>query len=183
MLKFLAALLIFLQAGSAAAEIKKPVRIVCLPIIFQSKVDSETRNGLELKILRAVHIPLNETLNAAEYVDAENSAVASAKNPADAVKVLAEELDADLVICPILRRCSQSYLPAFGLSGESRLSSSAAAQLIVYDRRAETLTDKKTSRSHSGSYSKLSTAPHLAGECFDELIRKTGLREIIRAIR
>lgn len=183
MLKFLAALLIFLQTGLAAAEIKKPVRIVCLPIIFQNKVDSETRSGLELKISRTVHIPLNKTLRVAEYIDAENSAVASAKNPADAVKILSEELDADLVICPILRRCSQSYLPAFGLSGESRLSSSAAAQLIVYDHRTETLIDKKTSRRHSGSYSRLSTAPHLAEECFDELIRKIGLREIIRAIR
>lgn len=182
MVKFLAALIIFLQAACVSAEIKKPVRIVCLPIIFQSKIDSDTRSELELKISRAVHIPLNEVLNAAEYLDAENIAV-PVKNPADAVKNLAEELDADLVICPILRRCSQSYLPPFGLSGESRLSSSAAAELIVYDRRTDTLTDKKTSRSHSGSYSRFGTASHLAGECFDELIQKTGLREIIRAIR
>ncbi|MBO4400637.1 MAG: hypothetical protein J5809_02195 [Selenomonadaceae bacterium] len=183
MLKFLAAVIIFLQTTCAAAEIKKPVRIVCLPIIFQNEIDSETRSGLELKISRAVHIPLNGSLKLAEYLDAEISVAALEKNPADAVKNLAEELDADLVICPILRRYSQSYLPAFGLSGESRLASSADAELIVYDRRTDTLTDKKTSRSYSGSYSKFGTAPHLAGECFDALIKKTGLREIIRAIR
>lgn len=180
MVKFLAAVIIFLQATCAAAQIKKPVRILCLPITFQSKVDSETRSGLELKISRAVHIPLNEVLNAAEYLDAENF---SAAPDADAVKVLAEELDADLVICPILRSCSQIYMPPFGLSGESRLRSNAAARLIVYDRRTDTLTDKKISRSHSGSYSRFKTAAYLAGECFDELIRETGLREIIRAIR
>ncbi len=186
--KFLALTIAIMAAIFGVAATKKPVRIVCLPIIFQNKIDTETRNELEIKIARAVHIPLNETLNAAEYLDAEKSAATlekiqrDDKNLSDAVKILAEELDADLVICPILRHRFERVVHPVRFDSETRLSSHAAAQLIVYDRRTNDLADKKTSRSYSGNYSKFSTAQNLAAECFDELIKKTGLREIIRAI-
>lgn len=188
-IKFFAAILIFLQATCALAATKKPVRIVCLPIIFQNKIDRETRNELEFKLSRAVHIPLNETLDAAEYLDAENSAATfqkilrDNKNFPDAVKILAENLDADLIICANFKRYSQSAAPSLSIYGESRLHSEVAAEMIIYDRRDENLIHKKISRSHHGEFNKFRTAKNLAAACLDALIRKTNLKEIIGAIR
>lgn len=190
-------LIIFLLAANqtiCAAE-KNPVRIACLPIILQRGTpDEETVAALEMKMARATNIPLNKTLQVAEYISSEDSTAALNKiwqrlrsenkkaKISDAVKILAKDLDADLVICPILRRYYEETIPAFGSSLETHLSSDVSAEMIVYDRRTDELADKKTSKSFHDSYNTLGRASYLAGECLDNLIIATKLREKIRAI-
>lgn len=192
MKKFLFALLSFIIfSSSIAASEKVPVKIARLPIIFQSTVpDIDTRATLETKIERAIHIPLNQTLQAAEYLPMNDSAQTlneiwqdmSRENKKtrlrDAIRPLAEKIDADIIACPILLSYSQ-WEDGFSSFGETYLYSYVQAELIVYDRRTDDLVDKKTSRMYHDSYHPVGTASYLAKACFDELIDKTKLHQLI----
>ena len=194
MKKFFAALFVMiLFAATASAQ---PVRIARLPIIFQSTIpDEETRADLETKITRAIHIPLNGTLQLAEYLPPDESARAldglwqniSAQNKkanlSDAMRPLAQNLDADLIVCPVLKKYSQYVTMGFGWNSDTYIVSQAAAELIVYDRRSDELTVKKNSQIYNDVYSLRGTASALSKICFDKIIDSSGLRQIIRDIR
>ena len=194
MKKFLSALIVLI-ALAATAQAAEPVRIARVPIVFQcSAPDEKTCSALETKIERAVHIPLNGYLQVAEYLPPDSCAQAlndiwsrlSADDRkaklADAMRPLADELDADIIVCPVLLAYRQIVFPAVGWSGETFIDSYAAAQLIVYDRRTDELIDKDASRMHYDTLSGLGTASYLAATCFDQIIAQTKLRERIRAI-
>ncbi|MBQ7705258.1 MAG: hypothetical protein IJT73_07530 [Selenomonadaceae bacterium] len=194
MKKFLSLLLLTFVCLSSVA-MARPVKIARLPIIIQhNKLDAETSAALETKFARVVNIPLNQTLKVAEYIPPNDSAQAlqniwqkmyvkdKKSKMTDAVKTLARDIRADIVICPILRRYSQIVSPS-NLSFESRLASSVSAELIVYDKRTGNLIDKKSSRSFNNTYNRLGTASYLAGECFDTLIKETKLRQTIHNIK
>ena len=179
-------------ASTAAAQ---PVRIARLPIIFQSTVpDSDTCAELETLIKRAVHIPLNGTLQLAQYLDPKISARAlddiwqeiHAQNKkaklSDAMESLAEKIDADIIVCPVLKDYNQ-YVSFSASWGETILISRAEAELIVYDRRTDELIVKKSSQFHNDTYSPRGTASFLAKICFDKVIETSNLRQKIRDIR
>ncbi|MBR3498939.1 MAG: hypothetical protein IKO05_08110 [Selenomonadaceae bacterium] len=194
MKKFFAALFVMiLFAATASAQ---PVRIARLPIIFRSTIpDEETRAELETKITRAIHIPLNGTLQLAEYLPPDESARAlddlwqniSAQNKkanlSDAMRPLAQELDADLIVCPVLKKYSQYVTMGFGWNSDTYIVSQAAAELIVYDRRSDELTVKKNSQIYNDVYSQRGTASALSKVCFDKIIDSSGLRQIVHDIR
>ena len=195
MKKFLFVLLSFIIFSSSIAAAEKiPVKIARLPIIFQSSIpDADTRAQLETKIERATHIPLNQTLQVAEYLPMTDSAQtlndiwqemrrANKKTRLkDAIKPFAEKMDADIVVCPVLLDYSQ-WVDNFSSFSETYLYSYVRAELIVYDRRAGDLVDKKTSRMHHDTYSVAGTASYLAKSCFDRLIDRTKLRQLIMNI-
>ena len=190
MKKFIFALLALILC-SMTAQAAQPVRIARLPIIFLGSVpDSETCAALETKIQRAIHIPLNGTLKLADYLPPNDSAQAfndiwnqNKKNKlAEAIKPLANQLDADIVVCPVLINYRQHVLNLSGW-GETVVDSYAEAELIVFDRRTDILTDKKASRMYHDVYTMSGTASYLAKECFDKIIADCKLRELIRAIR
>lgn len=187
---FTLALIIFVSFSSIALA-KKPVKIARLPIILQKNhIDNETVTILETKMARAVKVPMNNTLKTYEYIPPREAGQAlnkiwqemysrNQKNLADALKILANEINADLVICPILRHYSQRTSPV-SFSFETHLSSMVSAELIIYDKTTDKLIDKKESRRFNDHYHRLGTASYLAGECFDLLIKETDLRQIIR---
>lgn len=194
MKKFLFALIAVFFVTAQVSAAQAPVKIARLPIIFRSaKPDNETCIGLEVKFARAVHIPLNGTLKVAEYIPPFDAAkvlgetwramriVDKKAKIQDAMRPLAEELDADLIVCPILLNYSQHVGGAFTAS-ETYLDSQVRAQLIVYDRRSDSLVDKRLSRMYHDSMSRFGTASFLANECFDRLIDETKLRHTIIAV-
>ena len=195
MKKFLTAVFV-LMLFAAPTQAAEPVRIARLPIIFLSTIpDDETCAMLETKIERALHIPLNGTLQLAEYLPLETSArtlnelwqerrtVNKREKISAVIRPLADALDADIVVCPILREYSQFVAGYSARLGETILNSHARAELIVYDRRTDTLTDKTASRVYRDSFSRIGTASYLARDCFDKLIESTKLRQLILDIR
>ena len=56
-------------------------------------------------------------------------------------------------------------------------------ELIVYDRRNDSLVDKKAGQMFHDAYHPRGTASALAKTCFDQVIKATKLRELIMAIR
>ena len=191
MKKFLFVLLSFIIfSSSIAAANENPVRIARLPIIFQSTIpDYDTRAQLETKIERATHIPLNQTLQVAEYLPMDDSAQVlneiwqemRTNNKKIKIKPFAEKIDDDIVVCPILLSYSQ-FVNGFSSFGETYIHSYVEAELIVYDRRTDNFVDKKASRFHNDTYHPVGTASYLAKTCFDELIDKTKLHQLIMNI-
>lgn len=194
MKKFFAALFVMILFTATASA--QPVRIARLPIIFQCPVpDADTCAELETKITRAVHIPLNGTLQLAEYLPPEESARAldalwqnissqnKKANLSDAMRPLAEKIDADLIVCPVLKKYSQYVSWCSGWNGDTYIISQAAAELIVFDRRTDDLIDKKFSQFHNDTYSLRGTASFLSKICFDEVLDAAKLRQLIRDIR
>ena len=192
MKKFLSALIALLLL-TATAHAAQPVRIARLPIIIRSNMpDLETRTELELKIVRALHIPLNKTLNYAEYLPTQDCtdalsyiwqrlrAADKKAKLADAMRPLAAELDADIVVCPVLLTYRQYEMHGWD---EAVLDSQARVELIVYDRRTDTLVDKKAGQMFHEGFHPRGTAAALAKICFDQVIKATKLRELIMAIR
>lgn len=185
-----ALLIAFLTTTAQAAQ---PVRIARLPIIIRSTMpDLDTRTDLEFKIARALHIPLNKTLNYAEYLPTKDCADALSgiwqrlraadkkAKLADAMRPLAAELNADIVVCPVLLTYRQYEMHGWD---ETVLDSQARAELIVYDRRNDSLVDKKAGQMFHEGYHPRGTASALAKICFDQVIKATKLRELIMAIR
>ena len=191
-LSILLLLMLALSMTAFAAEEKKPVRLARLPIIFLSETpDRNVRVELELKISRAVHLPLNKTLKAIDYISATESkkvmqnlwekTYRKNKRKAklqDVMEPLAKKLDADLIVCPVLRRFSETTFPSTGLSmnSENHMISNVSFELIVYDSKTKELTTKKQSRSYNGEESNWGTARFLAEDCLSTVIEQTGIR-------
>ena len=195
MKKFLALFfaMILLATTAQAAE---PVRIARLPIIFQRTIpDDDTCAELETILARAVHIPLNGTLQLVEYLPPKDSAQVlgdmwqdmRAENKKaklqDAMRPLAQKLDADIIVCPVLNQYSQYVAISSSWSGENYMVSNVRFELIVYDRRTNELIDKKASQIYNDSYSLRGTASFLSKICLDKVIENTKLRQRIIAIR
>lgn len=187
-----AAVLMLLATSTEAAN---PVRIARLPIIFLSSTpDRDTCAVLEMKIARAVNIPMNKTLKVAEYIPTNISTAAlnniwhkiHADNKraklSDAMRPLARQINADIIVCPVLLQYSQRIMNAASW-GETIMDSNVRVELIVYDRRTDNLIDKKAAQMYHDSYHPLGTASTLAKICFDNVIEETNLRRLIRAIR
>lgn len=195
MKKFLFALLAVIICA-ASCEAAKPVRIARLPIIFQSNApDNDTCAELEMKIARAVHIPLNGTLQLVEYIPTADSTQAldklwkkmrsdySRAKIQDAMKPLAIQLNADIIVCPILRRYSENTAISSAIAAETYIDSNVRVELIIYDRRTDELIDKKTSEMYHDTYHPAGTAAYLAKICFDKVIDDSKIRQRIMAIR
>lgn len=195
MQKFLLVLLVMILF-TMTAQATQPVRLARLPIIFQSKVpDSETCSALETKIQRAIHIPLNGTLQLVEYLPEETSEQTlngiwndirtqnKKAKLAEAIRPLANELDADIVVCPVLRQYSQYESFFSSWDGETYIYSCAEVELIVYDRRTDDLIDKKASQFYHDTYIRTGTASYLANICLDKVLDSTKLRQLIHDIR
>lgn len=195
-LKFFVTIFILMTMIFSVAEAaNKPVRVARLPILFNHRQpDKEALAFLETKISRAVIIPLNGTLKLANYLEPEKSAFElnniwqkmRAQNRklklAETIRPLADKLNADIVICPILLHYSEFSIQA-GPNFETRHVSNVSAELIVYDRRTDEFIDKKTSRSYNDSASPYGKASYLAADCFDRLITETKLKRKFMAIK
>ena len=195
MKKFLFALFAVILLTTSAATAAQPVKIARLPIIFRNNIpDTATCAALEVKIARAVHVPLNKTLKLVEYIPTAESTKAlndiwkkmRADNRkaklVDAMRPLAKKLNADIVVCPILHRYSQYVIPPIS-TDEAILTSNVRVELIVYDRRTDELVDKKASQMYRDSIGGFGTAAQLAQLCLDQVIDTTKLRQKIIAIK
>ena len=185
--------ILFLTSLAGAEKI--PLRVVRLPIIFQARQpDYKTCEILETTIARASSIPLNGTLKLVEYIDSKESTAAlneilrqmQSENKKsklkDAIKPLAEKINADIIICPVLHRYSEVKFQR-GRFFETYLITDISATLIVYDRRNDELIEKKKTRSFHDSYNKFGTASYLAKDCFERLIDATQLRQKFASIK
>lgn len=195
MKRFLFLLLMFslcLMPDSASAE-EHLARIARIPIILQTSQipDRETMASLETKLDRALHIPLNKTLQVAEYLPeaeceaalesvlAEMGRTGKKVKLRDAMKPLADKLQADIVVCPVLTSYSQYSYISFNWNHGNIICSTAAVELAGYERASDQAFRKEYGKSFRDEYSPWGTAGTLANECMDHVIEETGIRSMV----
>ena len=170
---------------------QEPIRLVTLPIIITSnaRVSTDALNQMKVKISRSLHVPLNGTLKKVEYIPStksspvlqdiwskiyQNNKKAKLK---EAMKPLAEELNADFIVCTVLYSCNEMTSISMGFDHSTLLWSNAGVEMILFDNRTDELLSKKRSRVFNDEYSPRGTADALAIECLTDLIEELNPRK------
>ena len=185
----LMAVLLLMTSAADAAE-RTPLRIARLPLQVQcSTADDAAVDRIETQLDRAMHVPLNGTLQVVKEIP--DSQVEAALDEVlaqlrqsnrrvrlqDAMKPLADKLQADLVVCPVLNDYEQWTEISWNWRHAELLHSYVAMEIAGYDRSSDETFHKSTSRFFNDEYSPAGLADSLSIECVDELIQSTDLRK------
>lgn len=179
-------LFVLLLSVTALAAERQPQRIAQFPLVIESwqQPSSDVQDELETKIDRALHVPLNDTLKAVEYIPEKNclaawdeveSGLTGKARIKDMAKPIAEKLNADLVVIPVVAGYEQYTTMSWYWDHDMILHSYAEIQLVVYDRTTDKLVYKKSSDFYDDEYSTTGTASYLARNCMDNVIRDVNL--------
>lgn len=174
----------------AAAAERQPLRVAQYPLVVQSSWQEpglEVTDELEGQIDRALHVPLNGTLHRVEYLPEKDCLAAwdEAENDNGSqklkamAKAVAEKLDADLVVIPVINDYVQYTTMSWRWDRDIILHSYVSLELVVYDRATDKVVDKKASRFYDDDYSTTGTASYLAREAMTDLIQQVNLRGYI----
>ena len=188
-------------ALAAASDTAKPLRLARVPLIVRSaNVGAGVQEMLEDRLDLALHVPLNDTMHYVEEIPQSEVEVALQDVLADlsqgkkrvkmkdAMQPLAEKLDADLVVCPVLTDYYE-YIFYGGWDGWNsgdtiRIESYAALELDGYDKSADKNFSKSTSRFYHDGYSQTGRADALAKDALEALIVETDINErIMRPVK
>ena len=182
----IAMLILLILAVPALAAERQPQRIAQFPLVIESwqQPDASVQDQLERKIDRALHVPLNATLKAVTYIPEKDCLAAwdevegdmtGKVRIKDMAKPIAEKLQADLVVIPVVAAYEQYTTMSWYWDRGMILHSRAEVQLIVYDRAQDKLVHKKASDFFDDEYSSSGTASYLALNCMDRVIRDADL--------
>lgn len=182
----LALLLLLIFAVPALAAERQPQRIAQFPLVIESwqQPAPSVQDQLERKIDRALHVPLNDTLKAVTYIpekdclaawdEVEGNMTGKARIK-DMAKPIAEKLQADLVVIPVLADYEQYTTMSWHWDRGVILHSRAEVQLIVYDRSQDKLVHKKAADFFDDEYASSGTASYLALSCMDRVVNDANL--------
>ena len=191
----LMAVLLLMTSAADAAE-RTPLRIARLPLQVQcSTADDAAVDRIETQLDRAMHVPLNGTLQAVKEIP--DSQVEAALDEVlaqlrqsnrrvrlqDAMKPLADKLQADLVVCPVLNDYEQWTEISWNWRHAELLHSYVAMEIVGYDRSRDETFHRSASRYFDDEYSVAGLAENLSMECLDELTQSTDLRNRVNAWR
>lgn len=184
-----------------AAEARTPLRLARLPVIIETAYAPQGADEvIETQMDRALHVPLNGTLHAVEEIDtaqaeqALREALAELRTQGkrvrykDAMPLVAEKLDADLVVCPVLTDCREYVYYGgcgpFDCMDEVCLESTVALEIDGYDSAAQKNISKSTRRFYRGAYSTQGMALALTEDAASALVRETDLNaRVMRALK
>jgi|SRR5574344_385001 hypothetical protein len=185
-----------LMASVAGAAERVPLRIARLPLQVQyGNADDEAINRIEIRLDRTMHVPLNDTLQAVKEIPgaqveaALDEVIAQLQQThkrvklQDAMKPLADKLQADLVVCPVLNNYEQWTEMSWGWEHTQLLHSYVAMEIVGYDRSRDETFHRSASRYFDDEYSVAGLAENLSMECLDELTQSTDLRNRVNAWR
>jgi hypothetical protein len=179
----LAAALIFALSSLVAAA---PLRLAQAPVISQAYCPEDTWQALEKKVDRATHVPLNGYLKAIEYIppkeilqawDTLRLETGRKTRPKDLIRPLAEKLQADMVVLPVLTGYQEFHRMSWrrGLIYHCY----ASVDLYVYDARTDEVIKKSASRFFDDESSNRGTAYNLALQAMDAVLQESRLHERI----
>ncbi|MCR5438234.1 MAG: hypothetical protein K6F01_02140 [Selenomonas sp.] len=179
------AMLLLLAPQLEAAE-RVPLRVVQLPLKVEcGRVPSPAvLDRLEKQVDQSLHVPLNGTLNAVEYLPEgecfkalEEIDAGKGLKAKEVVKPLAEKLQADLVVMPILTGYEQYTRMSFRWDRGLILHSYAAVEIVGYDRQSDEVFRKKASRWFHDEYSAAGEVSQLAWEAMDAALRDAAIHD------
>ena len=185
------------------ASTPQTLRLARVPLIVRSSyADDEVDNLLEDRLDRALHVPLNDTMHYVEELPASDVEAALDEVLADlkkekrrvrmkdAMQLLAEKLDADLVVCPVLTDYREIIFYGGGgwdwdsVADSMILESRVGLELDGYDRTTQENFSEATSRFYHEGYAPRGRASVLAKDALESLIAETDINErVMRTVR
>ena len=192
----------FAEATTEPTQSAKTFRLARVPLIVRSSyADADVQEMLEGRLDLALHVPLNDTMHYVEEIpqseveEALDEVLADLSQGKKRVKIkdamqpLAEALDADLVVCPVLTDYRE-YIFYGGWGGWDydgdtiRIESWASLELDGYDRAEDNNFSKSTSRFYHDGYSSTGRASYLAKDALESLISEAEInRRVMRPVK
>ena len=182
---------LLIAPAAACAGDRVPLRVARLPLMVASgSPESDTLDELESRVDMALHIPLNGVLGAAVYLPEEECEAALADilsgmegkkrktRMKNAMQPLAERLDADIVVCPVLARYAQHITFGGSWTRGTILYSSVRIELYGYEQGTGAFV-KTAGKSYFDSYTPHGTARVLALECMDRALEAAGIHDMV----
>ncbi len=190
-------------ALAATEQSAKPLRLARVPLVIRAySADAEVEDIIENRLDLALHVPLNDTMHYVEEIP--QSEVESALNDVladlkikhrrvkmkDAMQPLAEKLDADLVVCPVLTTYYEYiYYGGGGWGWDSTsdtmiLDSGASVELDGYDRIAQENFSQSASRYYHEGFHPTGRACMLAKDALETLISAMDInKRVMRPVK
>jgi len=184
-----ALLMLILSVQAWAAE-RTPLRVAQFPLLIQSYMTptQDVHDRLEKLVDRSLHVPLNGTLKAVQYIpekecwaaleDARNEAVGKVKLK-DLMRSVAEKLNADLVVMPVLTGYEQYQTMRWNRWGRYIVHSYAAVEIVGFDKAKAESFSKGASRHFNDEYAMQGDVSQLAYEAMEEALQSAKIHDRI----
>lgn len=186
----LAALLMvfLLLMGTVEAGNRIPLRVAQYPLLIQSRMmpPQAVQDDLDRLVDRSLHVPLNGTLQAVDYIS-ESECMAALEDVQaeqgrrvklkEIMRPLAEKLQADLIVVPVLTGYEQYQTMSWHRWGRYIIHSYAAVEIIGFDKSKDEVFSKGDSRQFNDEYSTQGDVSLLAHEVMDEALRRAKVHE------
>ncbi|SFT69179.1 hypothetical protein SAMN02910356_01658 [Selenomonas sp. GACV-9] len=181
------ALVMMVSVTASAAE-RVPLRVAQLPIqvTCYNQPEQQVLERLERQVDHSLHVPLNETLQAVEFIP-EADCLKALKEVAtelggkpdfkDMARPLAEKLQADLVVIPIVAGYEQYTYMSWNWDRGQMLHSYVSIRIVGYDRYTDEVFKKRSSRRYDDEYMPYGEVRRLAGEAMDESLRRARVHD------
>lgn len=175
-------------AAQVYAAQRVPLRVAQFPLTVQSYMtpSQNVQDNLDRLVDRSLHIPLNGTLNAVTYIpekecwealdEARLEAIGKVKLK-DLMRPVAEKLNADLVVMPVLTGYEQYQTMSWSRWGRYIIHSYAAVEIYGFDKSKDEVFKKGASRRFDDEYSTQAEVSKLALEAMDEALREAKVKE------
>lgn len=182
-----ALLMLCLSVQAWAAE-RTPLRVAQFPLLIQSYMTptQDVQDSLEKLVDRSLHIPLNDTLKAVQYIpegecwtaleEARNEAAGKVKLK-ELMRTVAEKLNADLVVMPVLTGYEQYQTMRWNRWGRYIIHSYAAVEVAGFDKSKDEVFSKSASRFFNDEYAVQGDVSRLAYEAMDEALRSAKIHD------
>lgn len=179
-------LLLFSSTVLAAEAVRGPLRIAVLPVQDQSGwLERSAAEQLQDRLEREVHVPLNGALQAVVYVpefESQTALESLQQEPGkarlqDRMKLLADKLSADLVVCLVVTDAYERYYTNW--EGDLCIHGYAGQKLIGYDRRNDRVLNEGDSRWVNDTYSSSGSTADLLLQGLDDILQRLKLRRAI----
>lgn len=184
----LGVLFLFIVSAQAWAAERVPLRVAQFPLLVQSYMQpaQNVQDRLEKRIDRSLHVPLNGTLNAVYYIPEQEclEALEDVKNEAagkeklrDLMRPVAEKLNADLVVLPLLTGYEQYETMSWYRWGRHITHSYASVEIMGYDKAKDEVFRKSATRQFHDEYSTQADVSRLAYEALEEALQSAKVHE------
>ena len=174
-------LAVFFTLSSLASA--APLRLAQAPVILHAYCPPDVEDALNAQVSRATHVPLNDFLQAVEYLPSQEimTALGDLRQTGrkvkykEMVKPLAEELKADMVVLPVLTGYQHWQRLSWRLGLIEHCY--ASVELYVDDARTDELVRKNASRFYDDESSARGSAANLAQEAMTQVLHTSRLHE------
>lgn len=182
--------LLFLMLFStclAQAQQTQPLKVAIMPVVTDVSGQKNVKAQLYSALKQQMHIPLNDTLQAVEYIDAETVYIAMQKSNftneqnLDTLKRTADLLNADVIVGYSVPNMFQRYFHmASHLEGSPVINSYISLKLWAYYRPLNKTVEMSTTRSYLDTLSTFGTLSSLADDASYYLNKKADLKSLLK---